>query len=140
MTTSTARQTLTANLAITSRMAHEASTKRSDYIRGIRNALTIAQGFTCAGCGQSLIGARIELCHIEAFPYGKGLTPSNAYAGCKECNDYDREACNGDAATVIARMARPDLVQTEWPTHAEALAMAGNDRAANVRNTRDSLA
>lgn len=120
--------------------AASASTKRSDYIRGIRNALTLAQGNLCAGCGGSLIGARVELCHIIPFAYGKGLTPGNAYAGCKECNDYDREACQGDAVTVVTRMARPDLVQTVWPTHAEALALSGNGRAESVRNTRDALA
>jgi hypothetical protein len=140
MTTHTAaRAALAARLPVTHADIATASTLKSNHIRGMRNILANEQGMTCAGCGETLIGARIELCHIIPAAYGKGIVPANVYAGCKECNDYDREECNGDAATIISRMVRPDLVATSHPDRQACLAASGNDRAATVRAARGSI-
>ena len=134
--TNTYRAALAANLSAIAAAAAAATTKNSAHIRGMRNLLIAAQDGICAGCGLTLTGARVELCHIVACDYGKGIVPGNVYAGCKECNDYDREVSKGNPAAIVASMARPDLVQTVHPDRAACLAASGNDRAAQVRAAR----
>lgn len=139
MTTySTARRTLSTYALLARAAIVNASTLKSNHIRGLRNILAERQGGLCAGCGQSLTGVRMELCHIVSAAYGKGIIPANVYVGCKECNDYDREVSNGDAAAIIASMVRPDLVELFHPDRPTCLAASGNDRAASVRAARDA--
>lgn len=138
--TETARQSLAANNAATLDNANNCSSHNGTWIRGLRVILTEAQGFTCAGCGESLIGERVELCHINSFKCGYGICAGNAYAGCKPCNDYDRKECKGDALTIIARMVRPDLVATVHPDDDAIYARSEDVRATRVREARGALA
>lgn len=139
-TTETARASLAANNAATLIDAQNCSSHNGTWIRGLRTILTEAQGFICAGCGESLVGERVELAHINSFKCGYGICAGNVYAGCKPCNDYDRKDCKGDALTIIARMVRPDLVATVHPDDESIMARSEDVRATTVRRVRGALA
>lgn len=107
---------------------------------GLRILLIAAQGGTCAGCGQSLAGVTVEVCHVNASSHsrtGYEVAPGNVYAGCKSCNTYDR---GRTGEQVVRTMVRPDLVQRSLPTRAACLAAAAPYGVSAVAHLRDAVA
>ena len=118
----TARHNLLRDLAAIHAAAINAKSKNSAHMTGLRILLIIAQGGICAGCGNSLAGVTVEVCHINPSSNsttGYEVSPGNVYAGCKACNTYERGMTG---AQIVASMARPDVVQREHPTRTACLA------------------
>lgn len=137
--TAAARSALLTGLPVIHAAALAASSKKSDHVRGLRAWLTTMQGGLCAGCGRSLAGRRVELCHVNPSSNartGYEIAPGNVYAGCKACNAYDQGRTGAD---IVATMVRPDLVQLSHPDRPACLALAG-DEADEVANLRDAVA
>lgn len=138
--TSAARLSLLSDLAAILAAANASSSHNGTWIKAVRSIMAEWQGNVCAGCGHSLIGARIELCHINPFKCGYGIGPGNVYVGCKDCNDYDRLVCKGDAATIVSRMVRPDLVARTLPTEEAIKARMVRVQDSAAWSARDALA
>lgn len=142
MTTSpiaTARQSLLADLPVIIAAARNASTLKSNHVRGLRNLLTIAQDGTCAGCGESLAGVTVELAHTVPSTNartGYDIAPGGVYAACKACNTYD---IGKSAHEIVSSLARPDLVQRVHPSRQACLAASGTS-VARVTAIRDAIA
>ena len=136
--TETARENLAAALPLIAATAAKASSLKSDHIRGMRTILTAAQDDTCAGCGESLTGKVVELCHIVPSTHertGYGIAPGAVYAGCKPCNAYEQ---GKTAAEIVASMARPDVVTLTLPDRQACLSAAGSS-VADVARIRDAI-
>lgn len=134
-----ARSTLLRDLPAIHAAALSASSIKSDHIRGMRVILTAAQGGICAGCGRSLAGKVVELCHVNPSSNartGYEIAAGNVYAGCKACNDYDK---GRTGVEIVSSMVRPDLVARSLPTRQACLAASGSD-VAEVASLRDAVA
>lgn len=135
-----ARHNLIIDLPAIHANAINAKSKNSEHMTGLRILLIAAQGGICAGCGNSLYGVTVEVCHINPSSHtatGYEITPGNVYAGCKSCNTYERHLTG---AQIVSSMVRPDVVQMSHPDRQACLAAAAPYGRRAVATVRDAVA
>jgi hypothetical protein len=135
-----ARHALLRDLPAIHAAALNASSKNSAHMTGLRILLIAAQNGICAGCGNDLFGASVEVCHINPSSNastGYEVSPGNVYAGCKACNTYERGM---SGAEIVASMVRPDVVQRSHPTRSACVAAAAPYGMRAVQSVRDAVA